>query len=221
MRRLAGAESHDAPPIYMLFDGSSMSACLLGHWRDPHPSVPSNPLRGPGALKFLDLIRAESIVDALEEGEEQVRSQPATRYRLKLDLDRIQWPDRDRVSRLSQENSLLGRLLTKALPDPSPTGVLSAQVWIEAAGRLVRYSHSDVPVDHPKHDQAPWITTELWDFGIPPLLQDWKTQPVIDPVTLQFPQTPPLGRRSSRGRASECVHAPAPLSAGPETGTPV
>jgi hypothetical protein len=53
----------------------------------------------------------------------------------------------------------------------------------------VRYSHSDVPVDHPKHEQAPWITTELWDFGIPPLLHDWKTQPVIDPVTLQFAQT--------------------------------
>jgi hypothetical protein len=69
--------------------------------------------------------------------------------------------------------------------------VLSAQVWIVAAGRLVRYSHSDVPVDHTKHDQAPWITTELWDFGIPPLLQDWKTQPVIDPLTLQFPKQKP------------------------------
>lgn len=64
MRRLAGAEDQHAPPIYMLFDGPSMSACLRGHWRDPHPSVPPNPLRGPGGLKFLDLIKPESIVEA-------------------------------------------------------------------------------------------------------------------------------------------------------------
>lgn len=189
MRRLAGAENHDAPPIYILFDGSAMSACLLGRWRDPHTSGPPNPVRGPGGLKFLDLIQRESIVDAIEDGEEQVRAQTATRYRLKLDMDRVQWPDPDPVSQRSQGNSLVGRLLNKALPDPRPAGVLSAYVWIDVAGRLVRYSHSDVPADQPKHEQAPWITTELWDFGIPPPLSNWKTQPVIDPVTLQFPET--------------------------------
>jgi len=130
-------------------------------------------------------MRPESIVEAIEEGQEEVRSQPTTRYRLKLDLDRIQWPEPDPTL----HHSLVGRLVSRALPDPTPRGILSAAAWIDAAGRLLRYSHSDVPADHPKHAQAAWITTELWDFGIPPLLSDWKTQAVIDPLTLQFPDT--------------------------------
>lgn len=75
------------------------------------------------------------------------------------------------------------------LPQPKPQGILAADVWIDSEGRLVRYSHSDVAVDHRKHAQAPWTTTELWDFGIPPALGDRNTQAVIDPRTLQFPES--------------------------------
>jgi hypothetical protein len=28
------------------------------------------------------------------------------------------------------------------------------------------------------------MTTELWDFGLPPPIVDLKSQPVIDPITL-------------------------------------
>ena len=59
--------------------------------------------------------------------------------------------------------------MTRALPDVTPEGILSAEVWIDDEGRLVRYSHNEAPVAHPKHARAPWITTELWDFGIPRL----------------------------------------------------
>jgi hypothetical protein len=189
VRRLAGAENRDVPPVYMLFDGTSVCGCLLGRWRDPEPGRPSDPLRGPPGLRFLDLIRPESIVEAIEDGEEEVRRQASARYRLKLDVDRIQWPERDPHAPSPHGNSLFGRLVSRALPDPTPKGILSAEVWIDSAGRLVRYSYSDVPVAHPKYAHAPWITTELWDFAIPPPLSGWKTQPVIDPLTLQFPQT--------------------------------
>lgn len=187
VRRLAGAEDGDVPPVYMLYDGTSVSACLLGRWRDPEPAPRFDPVRAPAGLRFLDLIRPEAVVEAIEDGEEQVRGQASTRYRLTLDVDRIQWPEPDALS--AHGSSLFARLVTRALPDLTPRGILSAEVWIDSAGRLVRYSHSDAPAAHPKHARAPWITTELWDFGIPPPLSDWKTQPVIDPLTLQFPKS--------------------------------
>jgi hypothetical protein len=189
VRRLAGTESEGVPPVYMLFDGTSVCGCLLGRWRDPEPGRPSDPLRGPPGLRFLDLIRPESIVEAIEDGEEKVRSQASIRYRLKLDVDRIQWPEPDPDAAAPHRSSLFGRVVSRALPDPAPKGIFSAEVWIDRAGRLVRYSHSEVSVAHPKHADALWITTELWDFAVPPPLSDWKAQPVIDPLTLQFPQT--------------------------------
>ena len=93
VRRLAGAEDVDVPPVYMLYDGTSVCACLLGRWRDPEPRPRFDPLRAPAGLRFLDLMRPESIVEAIEDGEEEVRGQASTRYRLKLDVDRIHWPE--------------------------------------------------------------------------------------------------------------------------------
>ena len=189
VRRLSGGEHRDTPPIYMLFDGTSVSACLLGQWRDPRPSGRAASYRGPRELRFLDLMRPESIVEAAAEGEEEVRGQTTTRYRLRLDADRIQWPQLDSNAHRPPAGSMIRRLLSKALPNPTPTGILSAEVWVDSTGRLVRYHHNDVPGDHPRHSQAPWTRTELWDFGVPPPLHDRTTQPVIDPQTLQFPES--------------------------------
>lgn len=134
-------------------------------------------------------MRPESIIEAIGEGEEEVRGQATTRYQLKVDVERIHWSQSDRGARTPFGRSVVGRLLGTLPPDQRPQGILSAEVWIDREGRLVRYSHSDVPVDHPKHAQAPWTAVELWDFGIPPALNDSNTQAVIDPVTLQFPES--------------------------------
>jgi hypothetical protein len=189
VRRLSGRDTREPPPIYMLFDGTSISACLLRQWRDPRPSGAAGSYRGPAELRFLDLMRPKSIVEATDEGEEEVRGQTTTRYRLKLDADRIEWSEPDRNAHSPLSSSVVGRLLSRALSGPTPAGILSAEVWVDRAGRLVRYRHNDVAENHPKHRQAPWTTTELWDFGIPPALHDRTTQPVIDPLTLQFPES--------------------------------
>jgi hypothetical protein len=173
----------------MLFDGPSARACLFGRWQELPSNAPFEPVSGPAGLRFLNLMLPETIIEAMEGGEDEVRSEPATRYRLKLDVDRMQWPTPEHSAVTPRGLPLVGRLLSKALPDPRPQGILSAEVWLDDAGRLVRFSHNDLPTDHPKHRQALWTTTELWDFGIPPPLSNWKTQPVIDPMTLQFPQT--------------------------------
>jgi hypothetical protein len=199
-RRLPGGKNDKAPAIYMLFDGTSVSACLLGQWRNPRPCGAAGSYRGPRELRFLDLMRPESIVEAAAEGEEDVRGQTATRYRLRLDADRIQWPEGDSDAPRPPVRAMVGRLLSKALPDPTPTGILRAEVWVDSTGRLVRYHHNDVAEDHPKHNQAPWTTTELWNFGLPPPLHDRTTQPVIDPRTLQFPESEAELIRSTKPR---------------------
>jgi hypothetical protein len=118
-------------------------------------------------------------------GAEEVHGEWTTHYRLKLDVDRVSWPDlgddfpatRDDMSR---------RLAIKALPNPRPRGVLPAEVWLDEPGRLRRFSHCPRP---DKTGKRAWPTTELWDFGGPPSIEDWKTQPVIDPVTMRFPDS--------------------------------
>src|SRR6478672_8620053 len=60
--RLPGGERRATPPIYMFFDGTSVSGCLLGEWRNPGPSGAAGSYRGPAELRFLDLMRPESIV---------------------------------------------------------------------------------------------------------------------------------------------------------------
>jgi hypothetical protein len=46
----------------------------------------------------------------------------------------------------------------------------------------VRFSHCHLPKEHHNHDALPWTTTDLWGFGLPPQIEDWRTQP--DPGTL-------------------------------------
>jgi hypothetical protein len=191
---LIGRLSKRARPMpemtfYILYDGTSMSACLMGRWQEPRPGWPSELPRNPAGLSFLDLMRAESLVDVVMVGREQVRGEPATRYTLQLDVDRVQWPDLDRRSAAAKHDSRIERILVNVAPDPTPKGILPAEVWVDESGRLVRFSYRPLPLEHPKHSKAPWITTELWDFGIPPPLEDWTTQPVIDPVTLHFPDS--------------------------------
>lgn len=96
LRRAAAADDGNVAPVYMLFDGTLMTGCVLGRWRDPYPSGAAGTHRGPAGLRFLDLMRPESIIEAIEAGEEEVRGQQTTRYRLKLDVDRIHWPQPDR-----------------------------------------------------------------------------------------------------------------------------
>ncbi len=114
-------------------------------------------------------------MEAIDRAFAAVRGAVVERYALKLDVDRIQWPALDRSS--------------PPRNDPTPRGVLLAEVWIDELGRLVRFSYCRLGADRPKHQKVQWPTTELWDFGVPPQLQDWKSQPVIDPVTWRFPES--------------------------------
>jgi hypothetical protein len=175
--------------LYTLYDGTSMSACLMGRWLEPRPGWRPELARLPAGLSLLDLMRAESLVDVVESGREQVRGEPATRYALKLDVGRIEWPEPNLSSESAKPDSRIERMLMNIAPDPTPKGILPAEVWLDEPGRLVRFSYRPVPSDHPKHRKVPWTTTELWDFGIPPQLEDWTSQPVIDPVTLDFPNS--------------------------------
>jgi hypothetical protein len=175
--------------VYFLFDGPMMSASLLGRWQAPHPTRPKDLPRQPAGLTFLDLMRHEALVDAVEKDPQDLRGEPTTHYALRLDVDRLTWPKPDRSALAAGENSRLGRLAIKTLPDPRPKGILPAEVWLDQHGRLVRFSYQPTAADHPKHDRVPWFTTDLWDFGIPPQLEDWEHQPVIDPFTLEFPES--------------------------------
>ncbi len=187
-RRLAKRWIADIP-IYILFDGPSMSGCLLGRWQEPYPKWPSGLPRKPLGLTLLDLIRTESVIDAVEKRHEEVRGELTINYALKLNVDRIAWPQADRSPAAAMDDSRLARLAIKTVPDPRPKGVLQAEVWINELGRLVRFGVCGLPDDHSKHAKAPWTTTELWDFGVPPRLENWQNQPVIDPATFQFPES--------------------------------
>jgi hypothetical protein len=175
--------------IYLLFDGPMMSASLLGRWQAPDPQRSKALPRQPTDLTFLDLMRHEALVDAVEKDPQDVRGEATTRYTLRLDVDRLTWPKPDRNALATGENSRLRRLAIKTLPDPRPKGILPTEVWLDQRGRLVRFSYRPIAPDHPKHDRVPWFTTELWDFGMPPQLEDWEHQPVIDPFTLEFPES--------------------------------
>jgi hypothetical protein len=205
LRRLAGAHDPDAPPMYLMFDSASVLISVHGRWHTLPPTERSWPRSGPPGLRLVHLLRPESIVDAIDIGEDEVRGSPATRYRVTLDVDRIHWPDPDDAAGSRDVSSLVRFVRNKVLPDPTPKGILSAEVWIDRAGRLVRFSHNDLPVGHPKYQRAPWVTADMWDFGVPPPLTDWTTQRVIDPITLQFPDTerdPAPTRQGQAGTAT-------------------
>jgi hypothetical protein len=145
-------------------------------------------------------MRPESLVEATELGPADVRGEPTTHHTLKLDVDRVHWPDPGRNSLAAKTHSRVDRLLIKVASDPRPKGVLPAHAWVDRSGRLVRFSHCLLPANDPKHPKALWPTTELWEFGIPPQLQDWESQPVIDPDTLSFPQSEREAMRLAKTR---------------------
>jgi hypothetical protein len=182
-RRLSNRWFADAP-VYVLFDGPSESTCLLGRWQEPYLKWPPELPRLPSALVLLDLLRSESLVDAVEKGGEDVCDLPTTRYALTIDCDRIDWPKPKRAPKAPLDRRRLACWTIDKAYNPRPSGVVRAEVWIAESGRLVRFSHGPHPVAHLTLGRMSWPTTELWDFGVPPRLQSWKTQPVIDPVTL-------------------------------------
>jgi hypothetical protein len=130
-------------------------------------------------------MRHESLVDAVEQDHQNVRGAHTSHYALKLDVDRLTWPEPDRSAAAAIDDSRLARLATKTLPDPRPKGILPAEIWLDERGRIVQFSYQAIRA--PTQDRALWPTTELWDFGVPPQLEDWEHQPVIDPDTLEFP----------------------------------
>jgi hypothetical protein len=170
---------------FWLYDGPSLSFSDGREWTEPSLSLPSGLPRQPTGLAFLDLVRPESVLDVIEDGRFVVRGEPTIHYTLKLDVDQIDWPDLpDALLEDMRSHLRPGR----SLPDLRPTGVLSAEAWIDEAERVRRFSHLTWPA---LHRDASWIATELWDFGGPPSIGDWKTQPVIDPVTLDLPERAP------------------------------
>lgn len=164
-------------PLSMLSDGPSLSLWLLGNWKEPQPRLSSQLPRQPLGLTLLDLLRPESIVDVTEIVSERPAPQPTTHYALKLDVDRLDWPEPDWGQTQFRKNALVPSLVR-------PQGTVPAEIWIDGTGRLRRFSYRTTT---PKRSQAFWPTTELWDFGAPRPVEDWRTQPAIDPVKMAYP----------------------------------
>ena len=167
---------------YVLFDDTSMSASDGGRWTEPsvlfQPGVPRLPL----GLGFLDLLAGGRLVSAAERGHEIVHGAPADHYETTLDVDHIPWPQPGVYS--GKHRPRLVRLTRRIVPPKSMRrGVIPADVWLDGHGRLVRFSYSDVSKEHRNHDAVPWRTTELWGFGLPPEIEDWRSE--ADPSTLK------------------------------------
>lgn len=171
-------------PAYVLVDDVSLSIWTGARWTEPDELFQPGLPRLPRGLSFLDLFSAGSLVDVAALGSELVRGVPAVRYELTLDVDDVPWPASDRGLRGRRQPPRIEWLIGKLAPSPSRRrGVIPAEVWIDEPGRFVRFSYCDVPRKYPNHEAIPWPTTELWDFGLPPEIQDWRIQP--DPTTLQ------------------------------------
>jgi hypothetical protein len=178
LNRGAGSDSDG----YVLLDDVSLSGWTGERWTQPkamfQPGVPRLPI----GLGFLDLLSGGSLVSVDELGRGLVREAPAEHFDLKLDVDHIPWPQSQGSFRGPQRPGI-SRILNKlAPPRGHERGVISAEVWIDDHGRLVRFSFCDAPKDHPSYAAMPWYTTELWDFGVPREIGDWRTLP--DPATL-------------------------------------
>ncbi len=175
-----GAGSNSAG--FSLLDDVSLSAWTGDHWEEPRPMFQTGVPRLPTGLGFLDLLSGGSLVSVDDLGRELVREAPAERFDLKLDVDHIPWPQSQAVFREPQRPGV-SRILNKLAPPRSlQRGVIPAEVWLDENGRLVRFSYCDMPKDNPNHPAMPWHTTELWDFGLPPEIGDWRTVP--DPTVL-------------------------------------
>jgi hypothetical protein len=171
--------------VYMFCEGPAMCGALPGGWTELFPPWPASLPRKPLELRFLDLLRADSLVQEQALGEEEVRGVPTSRFGLTLKFDRTDWPKPDRGASAARDNSLLSRLSVKTLPDPRPHGVVLAEVWIDEEGRLRRFSWTETPSGRRRPAVLHWQTTQLWDFGGPPAIADRNSQQVIDPTTMQ------------------------------------
>ncbi len=173
-----------SPPAagYILFDDTSISAWDEGRWTEPsvmfQPGVPRLPL----GLGFLDLLSSGRLAIVAEHGRELVHGLPAERYEITLDVDHIPWPEPGVYS--GKHRPRLVRLTRRIAPPKSmQRGVIPAEVWLDGHGRLARFSYSDVSKEHRNHDAVPWRTIELWGFGLPTEIEDWRSEP--DPSTLK------------------------------------
>jgi len=186
-----GAEASGAEvPMLMLFDGPRwFSQRLRGEgWEDRGGEISDRLPRRPEALALLDFLRADAIVEVIDAEPEVEDGETTRRCTVEIDLDRVDWPPAGRGEATGAAGSLLGRLLAKALPDSTPKGVVAADLWVDGAGRLSRFSYGWMaPKEMPKDA---WLTTELWDFGGPPSILDCRAQPVIDPTTLETVPSP-------------------------------
>jgi hypothetical protein len=114
------------------------------------PVDPSGP-RGPNdPLWPLDALFGARD-DAVEVGVEDVRGEPATRYRLSVDL------------------GVADARLPAGVSAPSgPYRALShlpAEVWLDSDGLARRIAVASDPTATP--DRQIWAVVELWDFGLP------------------------------------------------------
>jgi hypothetical protein len=176
-------------PRYALFDDTSISEWAEGRWTEPAVIFQHGVPRLPLGLSFLDLLAGGRLHSARELGREPVHGVSADHYELTLDVNHIPRPQSGVDS--GKHRPRLARLTTRLVPPRSiQRGVIPAEVWLDEHGRLVRFSHSDLPREYRNHDALPWTTTELWGFRLPPQIQDWRTQ--ADPST----STPHSKRRS-------------------------
>jgi hypothetical protein len=183
-RRPAPAEG----PFVHFCEGPGMCfARPRGGWSELHPRWPPDLPRKPPELSFLDLWLPLAVVKLQALGKEEVRGVQSDHFSLTLKFDRTDWPEPPRDAVAAGRSSLLGRVAIKTLPDPRPHGLVLAEIWVDEDGLLRRFSVSGGVV-WGNASQAHWLTTEMWDFGGPPPIDDRLSQPVIDPVTLE-----PLG----------------------------
>lgn len=107
---------------------------------------------------------AAAYGDVRADGEEEVRGEPTTRYRVNFDLAKARDAATDVIGKEGIE------LLIQSLGTPT----LSATVWLDDAGRLRRLRYEYDPA---RAGQAPpgggMITTtyEMYDFGVPVVVE--------------------------------------------------
>jgi hypothetical protein len=133
----------------MIYDGANAYVRVADRWTGFFLADPGGP-RGPNdPLWPLDALFGASE-EAVEIGPEAVRSVPATRFRLTVDLARADAALPPGVSVPSGPYRSLSRL--------------PAEVWLDADGLARRISVSSEPAA--VADAQVWSVVELWDYGL-------------------------------------------------------
>jgi hypothetical protein len=134
----------------MIYDGANAYVRVADRWTGFFLADPGGP-RGPNdPLWPLDALFGASE-EAVEIGPEAVRSVPATRFRLTVDLARADAALPPGVSVPSGPFRSLSRL--------------PAEVWLDADGLARRISVSSEPAA--AADAQVWSVVDLWDYGVP------------------------------------------------------